>query len=149
MGASKVRLIAYALGDLSIPFIIQVAPTPVAVVPHAQGITLPTRTQGNASVQQIQAPSVRQAAEPRKNITYIRENVLLDNLDAEIAHTAATVKDEVKGHSLSSLTEEDVAAPLDVNLTCPVCARAYRIGQIQRFRQHVDRCIQKEGVAIT
>ena len=32
-------------------------------------------------------------------------------------------------------------APLDPNLTCPVCRETFRMGEIQKFKCHAETCL--------
>ena len=31
-------------------------------------------------------------------------------------------------------------APFDPNLSCPVCRKTFRMGEIQKFKRHVETC---------
>ena len=64
------------------------------------------------------------------------------DLDQHIKRVVSEVR---RGMAVSSLTSSgpQSSRPLDSNLVCPKCKKQYRIGQIQHFRRHVDKC---EGV---
>ena len=51
---------------------------------------------------------------------------------------APSVYANVEGDGKTSLAEPNI--PVDPNLTCPVCGRQFRIGEIQMFKQHVHQC---------
>ena len=72
-----------------------------------------------------------------KQPSALQENLLLKDLDVDISQAAAAVREEVTVDSLHSVQE---AWPLDSNLICPVCKKQFRIGQIQHYKQHVDKC---------
>ena len=66
------------------------------------------------------------------------ENPLQKKLDAEIHQEAAEVIHEVSGGTFDAST--DRRRPYDPNLVCPMCRRRFRIGEIQKFRRHVNTC---------
>ena len=67
-----------------------------------------------------------------------QENALIHGISTEIHNVAAGVGRQVAGNpELESLTPH---APFDPNLVCPVCRRQFRIGEIQKYRQHVTYC---------
>ena len=75
-------------------------------------------------VQQLRMPSGPQ------------ENALIQGLSAEIRNVAASVGREVDSNP-NSLSSQ---APWDPNLICPMCRQQFRIGEIQKYRQHVKHC---------
>lgn len=63
-------------------------------------------------------------------------NDLICNLDKEMQYEADQVRASEKCKDRP--TQHEV--PLDFNLTCPVCSKVFRKGQIQRYREHVNNC---------
>ena len=51
---------------------------------------------------------------------------------------AALVQEEAsaKNHAIPTMVHK----PFDPNLVCPMCGKKHRIGEIQKFRVHVDTC---------
>ena len=66
------------------------------------------------------------------------ENPLVKELDDEIHQQAAEVIQEVGGGRRAAKTDHQ--RPFDPNLVCPVCRRQFRIGEIQKFKRHVNTC---------
>ena len=67
-----------------------------------------------------------------------QENALIQGINTEIHDVAAGVGRKVDSNSvLESLSPQ---APYDPNLICPMCRRQFRIGEIQKYRQHVKLC---------
>ena len=67
-----------------------------------------------------------------------QENALIQGINTEIHTVAAGVGREVdRNPEVESLSPQ---APLDPNLICPMCRRQFRIGEIQKYRQHVKLC---------
>ena len=67
-----------------------------------------------------------------------QENALIQGIITEIHDVAASVGRKVDSNpELESLSPQ---APLDPNLICPMCVRQFRIGEIQKYRQHVKLC---------
>ena len=66
------------------------------------------------------------------------ENRLVNEIDQEIEEMAAEVQDAVSMENEAIVTM--VHKPFDPNLVCPMCGKKHRIGEIQKFRVHVDRC---------
>ena len=67
-----------------------------------------------------------------------QENPLLQGINTEMHQVAAVVGREVDSSpALQSLSPQ---APLDPNLVCPMCRQQFRIGEIQKYRQHVKHC---------
>ena len=66
------------------------------------------------------------------------ENPLVKELDDEIHQQAAEVIQEVSGGRQTVKT--DLQRPFDPNLVCPMCRRQFRIGEIQKFKRHVNTC---------
>lgn len=67
-----------------------------------------------------------------------QENALIQGINTEIHNVAAGVGKQVDSYpELESLSPQ---APLDPNLICPMCRRQFRIGEIQKYRQHVKLC---------
>ena len=67
-----------------------------------------------------------------------QENALLRSINTEIHRAYAGVGREVSSQpELESLSRH---APFDPNLVCPMCRVPFRIGEIQKYRQHVKFC---------
>ena len=66
------------------------------------------------------------------------ENPLQKELDDEIHQQAAEVIQEVGGGRREIKTDNQ--RPFDPNLVCPMCRRQFRIGEIQKFKKHVNTC---------
>ena len=66
------------------------------------------------------------------------ENPLVKELDDEIHQQAAEVIQEVSGGRQEVKTDHQ--RPFDPNLVCPMCRRQFRIGEIQKFKRHVNTC---------
>ena len=62
---------------------------------------------------------------------------LIQNISDDISQAGPHVKSE--GSVIPMPSIED-SRPLDSNLICPMCNVQFRIGQIQRYRRHVDGC---------
>ena len=80
---------------------------------------------------------------PIEDSTSLFENPLQKELDDEIHQQAAQVIQEVSGNGNEVVT--DLPRPLDPNLVCPMCTREFRIGEIQKFRRHVNTCTGSDG----
>jgi hypothetical protein len=68
-----------------------------------------------------------------------QEKLLIKDIETEITE-ADEVRREIAPQSIAAGQK---AWPWDSNLICPMCKRQFRIGQIQYYKQHVDKC---EGV---
>ena len=78
-------------------------------------------------------------SEPRvQQNTVLFENPLQRELDDEIHQQAAQVIQEVSGSRREA--NADLKRPFDPNLVCPMCRKQFRIGEIQRYRRHVNTC---------
>ena len=66
------------------------------------------------------------------------ENPLQKELDDEIHQQAADVIQEVSGGRRNMKTDHQ--RPFDPNLVCPMCRRQFQIGEIQKFKKHVNTC---------
>ena len=64
-------------------------------------------------------------------------NVLDQSIDSIIHAQAESVETEVGGDSSHRMTLQHV--PFDPNLTCPMCNRGFRYGEIQKYRLHVTK----------
>ena len=56
----------------------------------------------------------------------------------EIKEMADYVRAEVSEDNEQLKTMEH--SPYDPNLVCPMCGKRHRVGEIQKFRAHVDTC---------
>ena len=45
------------------------------------------------------------------------------------------------GHERQVRKVTDVHMPFDTNLICPICRKQFRIGEIQKYKKHVDKCV--------
>ena len=68
-----------------------------------------------------------------RQLSEVQENVLLQDINKDIKEAAQYVIHE---------GEEAIAneAPFDPNLICPLCMRNFRVGEIQKYRKHVNSC---------
>ena len=66
------------------------------------------------------------------------EKVFVKGIDNEIEAMAAVVQDEVSQDNKYKETQD--LTPLDPNLVCPLCGKEHHIGEIQKFKIHVDKC---------
>ena len=66
------------------------------------------------------------------------DDQLHKDIDEEIHRFAEEVSEQVNRDSSHQVTE--VQLPLDPNLVCPICHKNFRIGQIQKFSEHVENC---------
>ena len=80
-------------------------------------------------------PRIQQQVEVRES--YERGSHLDQNLDSIIHAQAKTVATEVGDESSRQLTMHHI--PYDPNLTCPMCDKRFRIGEIQKYRAHVNK----------
>jgi hypothetical protein len=65
-------------------------------------------------------------------------NELQRGVDHDIHKQAAAVIREVSGDRHRIKT--DIQRPYDPNLMCPMCMKKFRIGEIQKFKRHVNTC---------
>ena len=70
-------------------------------------------------------------------------NKLSTNINVDIGDVAAEVREQVSGSR--ERTVKNTERPFDPNLVCPMCNKAFRIGEIQRFRAHVKSCEGTKG----
>jgi len=80
-------------------------------------------------------PRIQQQVEVHE--LYERGSNLDQNLDSLIHAQAETVVTEVGDESSRQLTMHHI--PYDPNLTCPMCNKRFRIGEIQKYRKHVNK----------
>ena len=67
------------------------------------------------------------------------------NLDSIFHAQAETVATKVGDESSHQLTMHHI--PYDPNLTCPMCDKRFRIGEIQKYRMHVNKqCTEAQEV---
>ncbi len=71
---------------------------------------------------------------PKQN-SNVQENILLQGIDRDIKDAAKSVFHE--GDELESIAPN---APFDPNLICPLCMRNFRVGEIQKYKKHVNTC---------
>ena len=70
------------------------------------------------------------------------ENVLVKEIDHDIEAMAAVVQDEVSRDNKYRETQD--MTPFDPNLVCPMCGKEHCIGEVQKFKIHVDLCGGKD-----
>ena len=66
------------------------------------------------------------------------KNVLEKSIDRHIENMVEDVKEQVNMDRENIKTKEH--KPFDSNLVCPICNKKHRIGEIQKFKKHVDKC---------
>ncbi len=93
--------------------------------PEVQPTPLPRR---NSKENLPNAPRPKQSSS-------VQENILLQGIDRDIKDAAKFVIHE--GDELESMGPN---APFDPNLICPLCMRNFRVGEIQKYRKHVNTC---------
>ena len=98
------------------------------------GVSLATQT----SIQGQPASNRGPGGKKRDVTASSTENVLVKGIDNEIEAMAAVVQDEVSQDNKYKETQD--LTPLDSNLVCPMCGKEHRIGEIQKFKIHVDQC---------
>ena len=87
---------------------------------------------------QQQLGIVMQESDHRRVPSGPQENPLLQGINTEMHNVAAVVGREVDNNpELESFSPQ---APFDPNLICPMCRQQFRIGEIQKYRQHVQHC---------
>ena len=82
------------------------------------------------------APNPAPVEYPLANRTelLVKPNVLQEGINGEISEAADAVSQVTRKEG------EREGAPLDPNLVCPMCMKQYRIGEIQLYRAHVNKC---------
>ena len=66
------------------------------------------------------------------------QNRLQDKVDDDIEREASEVMQQVSGGRRHITTDRQ--RPFDPNLVCPMCMKQFRIGEIQKFKHHVNTC---------
>ena len=101
---------------------------------------LVSNTPGGDQVPQQSAEHYHEIEDNRQleDSTAQYENPLQKELDDEIHQQAADVIQEVSGGRREIKTDNQ--RPFDPNLVCPMCRRQFRIGEIQKFKKHVNSC---------
>eukprot|EP00731_Ephydatia_muelleri_P039069 Em1081g1a len=64
---------------------------------------------------------------------------LAGGIDGDIRRVAASVQRDTAGWG-GGLDETGEFAPLDPNLRCPTCGKAFKKGRIQKYKRHVQMC---------
>ncbi|XP_064386017.1 uncharacterized protein LOC135334661 isoform X2 [Halichondria panicea] len=82
----------------------------------------------------VSNPETQKQLNPNRTELLVKPNGLQDGIDREISEVAAAVSQVTRKEG-----ERD-GAPLDPNLVCPMCMKQYRIGEIQLYRAHVNKC---------
>ena len=71
----------------------------------------------------------------------IPENPLLEGIDQDIQYYAEEARQLAHPPNDTKESEVQDSLPYDPNLVCPKCGKQYRIGEIQRFKRHLEeRC---------
>ena len=71
----------------------------------------------------------------------IPENPLIEGIDQDIQYYAEEAREMTRPPNDTKELDVQDSLPYDPNLVCPKCGKRYRIGQIQRFKRHVEeRC---------
>ena len=96
---------------------------------------IPRRTSNNS----FSGKNTSSSAERRKQQSKVQENVLLEGIDRDIKEAAELVTQE--GEVMKSMAPE---APFDPNLVCYLCSKSFRVGEIQKYRKHVERCADQK-----
>ena len=73
------------------------------------------------------------------------ENPLQRQVDDDIHREASEVRQQVSGDQRHVVT--NCQRPFDPNLVCPMCMKQFRIGEIQKFKHHVNTCDGTEDVS--
>jgi hypothetical protein len=95
-------------------------------------------TNGASVGMEQQLAVVTQESGQRRVPSGPQENPLLQGINTEMHNVAAVVGREVDNNpGMQSFSPQ---APLDPNLICPMCRQQFRIGEIQKYRQHVQHC---------
>ena len=98
-------------------------------------VSVPTQ-ETNPNLPQQQAGIAQSTQDPKESLD--KDVLMMKDLQGDIRSAAANVEAITKrGGGVSS---EGDAIPLDPNLVCPLCDKMFRIGEIQKFRRHVDTC---------
>ncbi len=90
--------------------------------PEVQPTPLPRR---NSKENLLNAPRPKQSSS-------VQENILLQGIDRDIKDAAKFV--------IHEWDELGPNAPFDPNLICPLCMHNFRVGEIQKYRKHVNAC---------
>ena len=108
--------------------------------PRNPQVQLVSNIPGGDQVPQQSAEHYREIEDKRQleDSTAQYENPLQKELDDEIHQQAAEVIQEVSGGRREIKTDNQ--RPFDPNLVCPMCRRQFRIGEIQKFKKHVNSC---------
>ncbi len=107
----------------------QPSPQETVTPPHS----IPSQA-SQTSGSHISNPEAQEQLNPNRTELLVKPNVLQEGINGEISEAAAAV---------SQVTREEgerEGAPLDPNLICPMCMKQYRIGEIQLYRAHVNKC---------
>ena len=99
------------------------------------------------------APPQKPQARPRLSLPQSRQGIM-ETVESRSAENTGNYT--VSPHVMSNTEDKDVsrvsdpdrqheaaelyAVPFDPNLTCPICNKMFRVGEIQMFRKHVDTC---------
>ncbi len=93
------------------------------------------------------SPKPSTSASCSTSLTSVQDNQLEMGIDHDIVMAADDVKMQVGGEEAGQVGVVGQGdAPEDPNLVCPTCGRRFRIGQIQRFRQHAENCNNKIAI---
>ena len=82
--------------------------------------------------------------------TGLKESSIIDvGEDKDMRHVYQEQEDvedmykamEDLGHERQVMKVTDVHMRFDTNLICPICQKQFRIGEIQKYKKHVDDCV--------
>ncbi len=98
--------------------------------------TVPIPLNNEANIPSASQDIKTETAEVNQNSTqlFIVHNELQEDIDRDISEAAEDVT------AVTQEESEREGAPLDPNLVCPMCMKQYRLGEIQLFRAHVNKC---------
>ena len=94
--------------------------------PYQQGPQIPDQTQLPSQPRQAKSKYVTTQQDSLKNL-------LEAGITTDIHNVAAEFGEEYEPSSLLDV-------PLDPNLVCPMCGLQFRIGEIQKYKHHVQNC---------
>ena len=116
----------------------QASSTSTTAAPNAQ------QSHGHRKVTQGEQKRMTSEPPPLESLMANQHsNKLSTNIDDDIGVVAAEVREPVSGSREHTVTNTD--RPFDPNLACPMCNRAFRIGEIQKFRHHMYGCEGTKG----
>lgn len=123
---------------------------PQGVYALQRGYGSPTKTERSSSrnCDAIQEVSPSESLPAKMSMMSIPEQRGSDSSDGGDEEGPGIVTREVQQIAEEMVQETssnreiktDVHKPFDPNLVCPICSKQFRIGEIQKFRRHVNKC---------